>query len=344
MLMPFDAPVPFDLHTAYNAARELFLQAESILLLAGVPHRLAVADAVQRVEVLAGMFQLGKAVVGRHAPELAAARQAAEPVRDAGLTAICYHGLAVAHARRVLSAVTGTLEVSSLSPFPADRLRDRWQAVAIALLDLPESSGGIGDGLFLEMLRAAERRRELVNVAGLAATPESETASDSPGMPEKDRAPLSPDERERVIADYLRENPDVKIKIVSQATGVSVGAITKTEAWRAEMQRREANRPPRQPRVHQLRADGEASILADNRSPADGAALSEESHDAAWRRIVALAAPDQRPWIENLGGKERAALTEYAYENCDERLAELVGMVAEQAAERASERRSPRRS
>jgi hypothetical protein len=277
------------------------------------------------------------------ADEIAIAREAKQPICCDGMTAATYHDFGVNHAwdlcvkiDRAVCRAAMLPRVTTVTEPPWGILYAKhWDAALQAVAAVPRLGVEFFAALKLEAIWASERRKRLIS-----CTPPLPAAATQPS--EKDRAPLATEEREAVTAAFLRDNPDATIKAVSDATGASVGAINKTDAWRAEMARRKANRPPRQPRVHQLRADGEASILADHRAPVD-AAVKREEDDAAWRRIVESADPQHRGVLNGMNEQARSGLIKYSLENGAEETKTMVELAAGQAADLASERRSPRR-
>jgi hypothetical protein len=70
---------------------------------------------------------------------------------------------------------------------------------------------------------------------------------------EKKKRRLPAEEANFLVRDYLKKNPCASIRKVARANGVSVGAVSKTPAWRANMEsRKDAKRSVTKIRYHQL--------------------------------------------------------------------------------------------
>jgi len=111
------------------------------------------------------------------------------------------------------------------------------------------------------------------------------------------------------IRKYLDANPRAGIRDVAEAVGLSVGKVTKLDAWRQEMERRHAAKP--QPRkAERPLTDEMLATIGRHDDPADTLVRD----DAIWQWLLEQAKPTERAELRRKGAAERAELIRLARE------------------------------
>ena len=157
----------WDLYATHDAAIWLSGAASALLVLP-FAHPVTREMAFNLIEQIGGKIRIGEGAVNAAADEIAQARGSSEPVTCAGLRASTYHELAVRYVKRVLQTVYDAADeraalallVHPKTPFPIERIRDNWPAVAVALADTQHLEDWFRAALKLEIIRTQERRQQ----------------------------------------------------------------------------------------------------------------------------------------------------------------------------------------
>jgi hypothetical protein len=113
-----------------------------------------------------------------------------------------------------------------------------------------------------------------------------------------------------LVGRYLEQHPDAPIRDVVAAVSLSQGTVQQSEAWRHEMARRKAGKPP--PKIKE-RPLTRAMLAA--RGQKDDTATKQVMQDQAiWRWLLETAQPHERVDLHVKSPKERAELIDLSRE------------------------------
>jgi hypothetical protein len=136
-----------------------------------------------------------------------------------------------------------------------------------------------------------------------------EEASPTTTVKRRKRDELPDDYEANILINrHLTQHPRAAIRDVAQAVGLSIGKVQQTNAWRHEMSRRNAAKPPPKVKERPLTKKMQASIpdrKVDNIEDIDARI---DRRDALWRQTIEEASPGERGRLNAMTRDEREAL------------------------------------
>jgi hypothetical protein len=129
------------------------------------------------------------------------------------------------------------------------------------------------------------------------------SSKDSNGRKGTRKKPIPKGEANVMIREYLKKVPAATIQEIKEATEVSTGAISQSAAWKAHQAAKiiRKGQTGRQVKTIQLT---DKMLKAMGQSNDSGVAMSPE--EAAWRKLLEDASPDERGRLNKMNSTERA--------------------------------------
>ena len=191
----------------------------------------------------------------------------------------------------------------------AFRVLDWWDVPGRPSRPLPPATLADAKRQLTDLIDQIEKK----HASGWKPSPEKA----KPTKPSKGKAEVIPDDEADARAkQYLKKHPTAKTRELAKGIGIALGRVSKLPAWRAELGRRKAKKPPSSKHTIPLTKQMLASIPHEE-DPAKIAMIRE----ATWQRLVDEAkSEDDRAKLFTLDSTERGKLIDLALEQYRDKL------------------------